>query len=462
MEGTLQEESINIPPGTAKLKITLCYSDIPAQPNADKALVNDLDLLVTRVQNGATWRPWVLNTAPHTDSLLQPATRKKDTLNTIEQVSIELPEAGWYTITVTGAAVSGSQPFFVAYDIVPQNFYWTYPTSLHDAISGSTVVLRWATTFPSGNAILESTTDGVAWKVENSQLDIARQYFKWIAPDTTGWVQFRMQFNGGIFFSDTIVVTGLLQPTTGLHCADSALMTWNAGGVKNYNVYRLGENYMEKVTNSNDTAILIRDLNGSAFFAIAPVLSSGMEGRRSYAFDYTMQGAGCYVNTFLADYINGSGHLTISLGTTYNIAAVSIEKWSNAGFTSWKTLSPSSGAFVIIDSALVGGMNVYRLKIQLLNQQVIYSDNASLFHFQNSPYLLYPNPVKKNSPLTLASKDADDVVLRLYHATGALAMEVKVTDNLQQLSTAILPRGIYFYSILKKANTPVTGRLIIH
>ena len=460
--GTIHEKEILVPAGTAKLKITLGYTDIPAIPNADKALVNDVDLLLTNEQNGASWMPWVLNIFPHIDSLQQPPTRKKDTLNTVEQVSIDFPEAGMYKITVRGFNVSGSQPFSIAYEMASEKtLYWTYPTAINDAITGSTVVLRWASTFPSGKAMLESTTDGVSWKVENTLLDIAQHFFKWKAPEISGWVQLRITYNGENFISDTFAITQPVQPTTGFHCADSALLFWNAAGVNSYRVYQLGEKYLQEVAVCNDTSIILNNLNGSEYFAIAPLLSSTIEGRRSYAFDYTMQGAGCYVNTFLADNMNGLGQLTVLLGSTFNLHSVTIEKWGSNGFTTWKSLPAGSLSYRITDSILIRGMNVYRLKIELFNQQVIYSQPASLFNFSSSEYILYPNPAKRNSVITLASKDADDVVFRLYDATGSMIMEVLLTDNQQQLPTAGLPQGIYFYNILKKGKSALPGRIII-
>jgi hypothetical protein len=458
---TAHEEQIIVPEGTAKLKITLCYTDIPATPNAVKSLVNDLDLLVTYEPGGVSWMPWVLNTFPQIDSLEQPATRKKDSLNTVEQVSLDLPEAGIYKIKVSGFSVTNNQPFSVAWETVPEKMmYWTYPTAATGLISGSTVVLRWSSTFPAGIAILESSTDGIAWKLENNQVNIAQRYIKWKAPDTTGQVQFRISYNGQNFISDTIAVTGLVRPTTGFYCADSAMLFWNAAGVNRYRVYQLGEKYLHEIAATNDTSIIINNLHGPEYFAIAPMLPD-VEGRRSYAFDHTAQGTGCYVNTFLADNINGAGQLTVVLGTTFNILSVTIEKFGSNGFTVWKTLPTGVLSYRLTDSTLVSGMNVYRLKIQLSNQQVIYSGHASLFHFSNNEYILYPNPVKRNSILILASKDADDVVFRLHNSIGSVIREIQVTDNQHAISTASFSPGIYFYKILKKNHPAASGRIII-
>ncbi len=460
--GATYKQELTVPAAISQLKVTLGYTDLPAPPNADKALVNDLDLVVTELKTGATWRPWVLNSFPHSDSLQLPAIRKKDTLNNIEQVTIELPEPGTYQLTISGNAITGMQPFSIAFDALPEKkSEFTYPTSIHPVFSGSTIVLRWATSLTGGMALLESTVNGSEWKTENAALDITKKFYKWNGPDTSGWVQFRITAGGQSFLSDTIAITGVVRPGTAFHCADSALLFWNRAGVNAYRVYRLGEKYMDAVTITQDTSIIVNNVNGSEFFAIAPLLSSGREGQRSYAFDYAAQGAGCYVNTFLADNINGEGQLIVILATTFTLKALTIEKFSGNAFVPWKSLPPGAVNYHVTDAGLVTGTNLYRLKIELPNQQVIYSGTASLFHFNDKAFILYPNPVKQNSSLTLASKDADDVVFMLYHSTGAFIREIQITDNRQSIPVAALPQGIYFYKILKKNHPSVSGRFII-
>src|SRR6187401_370118 len=113
-----QSFTITIPAGIKKLKATLVWNDPPAAPNATKALINDLDLELKEISSGQTWQPWVLNHFPHIDSLLQPAKRKKDTLNNNEQITIDNPAAGNYQLQVSGSNVStASQNFHIAWQL---------------------------------------------------------------------------------------------------------------------------------------------------------------------------------------------------------------------------------------------------------------------------------------------------------------------------------------------------------
>ncbi len=101
--------------GTTPLIASITWTDLPGQVNNGNlpandptpALVNDLDIRITK--NTTTYFPWKLNSDP---SL--PAIRTEDnSVDNVEQVKIDTPTAGQYTITVTskGALVTGSQKY---------------------------------------------------------------------------------------------------------------------------------------------------------------------------------------------------------------------------------------------------------------------------------------------------------------------------------------------------------------
>src|SRR6185369_17261870 len=90
--------------------------------------VNDVDLQLINNNTAQTWQPWVLNAFAHTDSLQLLPVRQRDSLNNVEQVSIDYPAAGNYTIRVSGYAISGDQPYAVTYRLdTMDRFKWLYP-----------------------------------------------------------------------------------------------------------------------------------------------------------------------------------------------------------------------------------------------------------------------------------------------------------------------------------------------
>lgn len=101
---------VNVPSGTATLKVTVAWDDAPGTPNVNPALVNDLDLVVLSPGNARAY-PWTLNpTSPSS-----PAVRTQaDHVNNIEQVVVDNPAAGTWTIRVDGTNVpEGPQPYSI-------------------------------------------------------------------------------------------------------------------------------------------------------------------------------------------------------------------------------------------------------------------------------------------------------------------------------------------------------------
>lgn len=95
-----------------ELKVTMAWDDAPAAPNVSSVLINDLDIRVID-PNGNTHLPWTLNPA----SPDAPAVRTaRDGVNNIEQVYIENPIPGGYTVEVVGFNIADgpTQGFGVA------------------------------------------------------------------------------------------------------------------------------------------------------------------------------------------------------------------------------------------------------------------------------------------------------------------------------------------------------------
>ena len=129
---TLKEDSTNnysfYATGEAPLKITIVWTDPPGKVPAigldpvDKNLVNDLDIRLVREIDGQVFRPFVLNPA-NPD---QHATRGDNKIDNVEQILVETPLKGAYTLRVShkfslennaqayGVSVSGLSREYIA------------------------------------------------------------------------------------------------------------------------------------------------------------------------------------------------------------------------------------------------------------------------------------------------------------------------------------------------------------
>jgi hypothetical protein len=212
-----------VPPNIKQLKITLVWDDPAAVANAAKALTNDLDLELTLPSAGESWQPWVLNHFPSIDSLQLLPVRKKDSLNNVEQISIDDPVAGSYKINVKGFHIStSSQPYAIAYQFdTLDKFTWYYPTASDNIFNERANVLRWESTFSNTTAQLEcSLNDGSTWQVINDAIDLTRGYYKWTPPDSFVTAVLRMSFASQHFVSDTFTISKRFNVNVGFNCVD--------------------------------------------------------------------------------------------------------------------------------------------------------------------------------------------------------------------------------------------------
>jgi subtilisin family serine protease len=116
--GGSKDTVIAVPEGMAFFKVMLYWHDPAATPLAPQTLMNDLDLEVVR-PDGTVVYPKRLNGAlPNVADI---ATEGVDRINNSEQVVIETPLAGNYTIRVKGfdVSASSSQAYYTSFDFVP-------------------------------------------------------------------------------------------------------------------------------------------------------------------------------------------------------------------------------------------------------------------------------------------------------------------------------------------------------
>ncbi|MFQ5428698.1 MAG: S8 family serine peptidase [Phycisphaerae bacterium] len=108
-QGTSFTQTVLISAGDPELKVTLAWDDVPGTPNVTPALVNDLDLRVFD-PTGVQHFPWTLGGLANPSA---PAVQTQaDHINNIEQVLVNNPQPGVWTVEVLGFNVpAGPQVF---------------------------------------------------------------------------------------------------------------------------------------------------------------------------------------------------------------------------------------------------------------------------------------------------------------------------------------------------------------
>ena len=100
------EYSLKITDNTPKLKVTLVWDDYPAELTASQTLVNDLDIKLYDPL-GNWYSPWVLD--PNNPS--SPATKGTDYRNNVEQIEVDNPIKGTWTVRVIADNIPYNQAF---------------------------------------------------------------------------------------------------------------------------------------------------------------------------------------------------------------------------------------------------------------------------------------------------------------------------------------------------------------
>ena len=464
---TSQSFALNVPAGIKKLKATLVWNDPPAAPNAAKALINDLDIELTQVSSGQTWQPWVLNSFPHIDSLSQPAKRKKDTLNNIEQVTVDNPASGIYQVKVIGFNIlpAALQNFQIAWQLdTVDKFEWQFPAKNDFIFPSANNNIRWQSSFAASNGTLEYSTDGNSWQLIQSAADLTATRYNWNVPGITGAALLRMTIGTNRFISDTFTISNRINTGVGFNCPDSFLFYWNKlPGITNYRVYKLANKYLEALAVTADSFMLLaKSANPSLHYAVAPVIG-GKEGVKSYTFNYTTQGVECYLRSFLVFQAGNSAELTLTLGTLYNLNKIVVEKFNGIEYVAiHQVTNPSSLQFIFIDAALKKGLNKYRVKLELAGGKVVYSSIETIYYFNGAEFIVYPNPASQYQPITILSDNQfQPATLQVINMQGQKIYEMKLNDVNNRLPAGRLSKGINLLRIVRKDQKDVVLKVFV-
>lgn len=433
MQGQQWTKDLFIPVNAAQLKVTLAWTDSTAPVNNNKALINDLDLVITG-PGGTVYLPWVLSSAANGDSLKKVATRKRDSLNTAEQVSIPLPASGTYQVRVIGTALSnGPLPFHISYSTdTLQTFLFTSPQHTADVNRDENPVLdiRWRTfvadTNQAGNLSI-SYNAGASWQLIKTAQKIYSNYYPWTIRDTASRAMLRMETGFGNFYSKEFVISNVNRPVIDFLCADSLGLSWNRHIYANgYKIYALTDSaYLKHLFTVTDTfTILKRNQYPQRVFAVEPVLSNAIPAARSIAFDINLQGVKCFYKTFYHVLQDGNAlNLVLELSAASYVDSVYFEMVTANGQL-LRTVGNNRATTAVLYQQLVTiipqGTSYWRARIRLKSGAFVYTEIIPVLSSGKRHILFYPIPASRNVPLTWVLQQGTPAssALQLFDATG--------------------------------------------
>lgn len=289
-QSVIRKQTITVPEDAVALKVMLAWTDSAAYYGVDKTLVNDLDLLVKK--GGVGYTPWVLDPEYPEKNAVQ----KKDKLNNMEQVTIENPVAGNYSISVQGYSVPGiTQEFSVVYDVVMPYLQLTSPVDNEILEPGTEFVIRWdCQGYDKPFDIELSEDNGVTYEVVASGIDPAKRYYAFEFPIGSRVAQGRFRISNGTVFDETKEAFTVMSSPQYLqaHLMDSTLfssykLSWNGASNASYEILKLNYQNFEHYAYTNDTTFTLSGLdsdNRNSYFSVRALdIETNAKSERTYA-----------------------------------------------------------------------------------------------------------------------------------------------------------------------------------
>ncbi len=293
-----------IPANTAQIKVMLYWHDPSASALSAQSLVNDLDLTLTTPSSTIIYPKILDNTPSNVENI---ATTGVDQINNMEQVVINDPEPGNYTIKVNGSSINqnSQQEYFIVYDIIPTGTNISFPFGGEAVLPAESILITWedATTIAATYTIDISTDNGSNWTSYQSNTGVRN--YSWTVPNLStdkALVRITNNLTGNQSTSQPFTILGRPDLTLStVQCEGYINLNWTAvAGATQYEVMRLDGTEMVSSYISPGAGILQYSLNGlskdSIYWVSVRAIINGKAGRRALAVSRQPKNGTCSGN----------------------------------------------------------------------------------------------------------------------------------------------------------------------
>lgn len=457
--------SVNIPEHAHLLRITLCWTDLPAPVNSSKALMHDLDMRLISPQQDTLY-PWVLG-----DDLRAAAIRSNDNNNNIEQISMKDVPEGDYTIWIKANTLFEQQPFHIVYHWERKDhFQFTAPTYADNApYDGKTSeYIRWESTYQATSGVLSYRLLSENEWIKIGDTDPKKGQHRWKPPLVNESAQIRMQFDAQTFYSDTFLISYPIQIGSGFLCGDSTLLHWKAlETADQYVLYKMQGERMTAFLSQQDTFLVVNTTElQSPHIAVRAITSDGDSLIRSYAANYQNIAANCYINAFFGE-VNEANELLlhVHLSSLYQIDALEVKKVVGDMVLPVSRIEKVEGLRISLrDTTPRHGGNMYHLSIKFKHHGMVQTAQTEVYYVAEERGLhFYPNPAHKGGSIILYTTEDDvhDGIVQILSSSGALIREEKLETTPYEVSNLHLSTGLYFIRLLRNGKR-YTAKLMIY
>ncbi len=350
--GSNAQHILSIPQGVEEARFMVYWMDPEATPMTAKALINDIDFKVIG-PDGTEYLPWKLDPTPDPDILDSPAGKGVDSLNNMEQVAIDNPAAGDYTLVINGKELPfGTHDYYVTWDFRTTEVKMTYPAGGESFEPGETVRLHWDAQGDDGFFIIWlSTDDGATFNPINS-VDGDQRLVEWTVPDTVITSKARIKISRAGQEDVTEVPFQIIPRPQNVQvtqaCPDYIRYEWDAvdlgsasSGVS-YEILTLGDRYMEVIDTADgpmyDLPTIDQNPLKDHWLAVRTLGDNGLRSERSIAVLHNDGLLNCtqQIDLALADVQHPDGAILFGCGQVESSVAIEV---ANEGLQAQSGLS---------------------------------------------------------------------------------------------------------------------------
>lgn len=392
--GNYKVDSFFVGTGLQQIKVALAWSDKEAAIIASKALVNNLDLYIITPVND-TIRPWVLDTQFRTS----PAIHGIDSINNIEQITIDAPGQGYYKIYVKGTSVPfGPQIYAYTYERVAKAVTVIFPNGGEQLSPSKSYTIKWDAVGVGSTCNIEFTlNNGATWSTMVSGISVALKNYNWGVPNVNT-SQARIRITAGAYsdLSDsTFNILTTIDTIKGVTCDKQVTLKWKQiTGVTGYDVMQLKNGFMQSVAIVTDTFYTIQGLtNGVKYWFTIRGKYNNVFGERAYGVSFTPGSAPIPPQISLQPFTPAvcSGAL-ISLKAKATGTATIQQQWQvsiDSGKTFVNVPFATDTVFGFISNTTI---NFYKIRSFFYNscQNFQYSDTVTIIVDTTLAYALQP------------------------------------------------------------------------
>lgn len=435
----VSSHTLTIPPNVRQARILLYWADPPAEAGTTRALINDLDLQVSG-PDGTTYQPWILDPTPNATALNAPAKPGRDSLNNVEQVALTDPAPGDYLVHVQGFEVPlGPQSYYLTWEFLYDSLKLVYPAGGEGLAPGDTCRIQWDAFGTAEPFLLHySLDDGQTW-LPIEALNGDRRMHDWRVPDVISH-QVRVRVSRGAQSDMSEFPVSIVGVPANVKvervCLDSVTLSWTPmNDTLQYDVYVLGEKYMEIATTSAmpRATLPITNTGQELWFSVRASTPFGLAGRRAVA-------------------VSWSGGL-LECAQPHDLA---LREW----------LSPTKAE---IESQIACGPTTWPVQVRVANEGTLPAAGA-LIHYQLNDRSPITEPLPElapgqsldftfSTPLTLAENGQYQLRVWTTFAPETFFFNDTLTLRFQAV---VEPKGVYFTENFDGPAFPPPGWAVIN